>query len=218
VIPHGYVVPPACAQSSPATGRTAVCHLLFGSLRANRDLATVLYNWRFGSRQQDTNLRLLLRAPGPVTLAEERDRWDLLAAMATASRRPHVEVLPFPGDADVIRAAATCDTVLLPYRWGSHSGQLELAFDLGLVPVTSSVGYLREQRELHGDLVPEPAWFDWSDGSTYAYGERFLAALDQSLELVSERRETRRASEFAEYRRAEHEHVLAAYREVYDSR
>ena len=37
---------------------------------------------------------------------------------------------------------------------------------------------LREQVAAHGGLAEEPVWFDWSDGSEWAYGERFLAALD----------------------------------------
>jgi hypothetical protein len=216
VIPHGYVVPPASMPPTPTVGRPAR-HFLLGSLRANRDVATVLYNWRFGVQQRASNLLMLLRAPGPRNLDDERKQWDLLVGLAAGEARLRVDVMPFPADADVAEAAVACDTLVLPYRWGCHSGQLELAFDLGLLPVASSVGYLRDQRELHGDLVPDPVWFDWSDGSTYAYGERILAALDAALERLPDRRERANRTQFAEHRLAEHERILAAYRGVYES-
>ncbi len=37
------------------------------------------------------------------------------------------------------------DALLLPYRWGTHSGLLELCADLGVPVVAGDVGYLREQ-------------------------------------------------------------------------
>jgi hypothetical protein len=101
----------------------------------------------------------------------------------------------------------------LPYLSGSHSGQLEFAFDLGLLPVASSVGYLREQVAAHGGLAEEPVWFDWSDGSEWAYGERFLSALDMAAER---QRSPRSAAEFAEHRRKEHAEIMAAYSTIYE--
>ncbi|MFH8802188.1 hypothetical protein ACH4F6_21700 [Streptomyces sp. NPDC017936] len=218
VLPHGYVVPPD-AVPAPRPGDPGVPrYFLFGSLRENRDIATVLYNWRFGRAQRDTSLSVLLRAPGPVNLRQERERWDLLGRTAAADPRLRVDVLPFPSDDDVVEAALGCDALILPYLWGSHSGQLELAFDLGLTPVASAVGHLREQYRRHAGVLDEPIWFDWSDGDEYAYGARFLAALDEAAARLRAGRRPRRAREFAEHRALEHEAVLAGHEEVYARR
>ncbi|HUY52303.1 MAG TPA: glycosyltransferase [Streptosporangiaceae bacterium] len=217
VIPHGYVVSPdALPVPRPRPAGAGLRYLLFGALRANRDIPTVLYNWRLGRRQRSSTLSLLLRAPGRANLAHERDRWELIAATAASEPRLHVDVVPYASDADVANFAAECDALILPYLWGSHSGQLELAFDLGLLPVASSVGYLREQVAAHGGLAEEPVWFDWSDGSEWAYGERFLAALDVAAERQCSPRSPRSAAEFAGHRRKEHAEIMAAYSTIYE--
>ncbi|MEV2279208.1 hypothetical protein AB0I72_26885 [Nocardiopsis sp. NPDC049922] len=215
--PHGYVAPP---QRFP--GRDRQCtpearYLLFGALRDNRDVTTVLYNWRFGRRQQETSLTLLLRSPGSINIEQERDRWELIATMATAEPRLRVELAPFPTDAEVVSTAQGCDALILPYVWGTHSGQLELAFDLGLLPITSDVGFLREQYQQHDGLVPEPVWFDWSDGAEYAYGERFGRALEQAVGLMEKNAPVRDADAFAQHRREEHQRVMSIHHELYES-
>jgi hypothetical protein len=65
-----------------ASELSAICYLLFGALRANRDIETVLYNWRFGLRQQATTMQLLLRAPGRANLTDEGRRWQLISSFA----------------------------------------------------------------------------------------------------------------------------------------
>lgn len=213
-IPHGYVVPPSAVPAHRPSDTGQARYFLFGALRENRDISTVLYNWRFGRHQQDTSLSVLLRAPGRINLQQEQDRWAELSATATSEPRLQIDVLSFPTDQEVVEAALTCDALILPYRWGSHSGQLELAFDLGLVPVASAVGYLRDQHRLHAGVVDEPVWFDWSDGSEYAYGARFLTALDEAVERVRAGYRPPSA-EFTEHRLEEHLAIMAAYQEVY---
>lgn len=214
-VPHGYVIEPNIVPHDRTTKGDHVRYFMFGALRENRDIATALYNWRFGHRQQRTSLSVLLRAPGHISMRQEQDRWALLSTMAAAEPRLRVEVMPFPSDGDVANAAAGCDALILPYRWGSHSGQLELAFDLGLVPVASAVGYLRDQYRNHVGLVDEPVWFDWSDGAEYAYGARFLTALDQAVERFQSERSPSQQVEFTEHRLKEHESIMTAYLEVY---
>lgn len=51
-----------------------------------------------------------------------------------------------PWSADELRAAiVAADGLLLPYRWGTHSGMVELAADLGVPVLASDVGYLSQQ-------------------------------------------------------------------------
>ncbi|MFF5334126.1 hypothetical protein [Streptomyces sp. NPDC013181] len=211
-IPHGYVIAPGTAPDRAPADRD---YFLFGSLRDNRDIETVLHNWRLGRRQRDTTLSLLLRAPGRVNLEQERGQWSLLSGMAASEPRLRVDVLPFPSDDEVAETAAGHRALVLPYRWASHSGQLELAFDLGMLPVASAVGHLRDQHRLHQGLVEEPVWFDWSDGAEYAYGARFLEALDEAAARIRETRPAGASAEFTAYRRHEHTAIMDAYLEVY---
>jgi beta-1,4-mannosyltransferase len=48
-------------------------------------------------------------------------------------------------DTELFARVAEADALLLPYRWGTHSGFLEVATDLGTPVVVSDVGYLDEQ-------------------------------------------------------------------------
>lgn len=215
VVPHGYVVAPSSVLRPFRGTGVMTRYLLFGSLRANRDLATVLYNWRFGRRQLRSTLSLLLRAPSRANLEAEAPQWELISAMAAAEPRLRVEIAPFPTDHEVAQAVAASEALVLPYRWGSHSGQLELAFDMGLLPVASDVGYLRDQYQMHVGLVREPVWFNWSDGAEYSYGERFLSALDHAIDLLREGGAVDCTEEFAEHRRAEHDSIIDAYHDLY---
>lgn len=214
VIPHGYVVPPS-AERTRRPNAGGARYFLFGSLRDNRDLPTVLYNWHFGRAQRDTSLSMLLRAPSHANLTQEHDRWALLSRMAAADPRLRVDLLPFPSDEEVVEAALDCDALILPYRWATHSGQLELAFDLGLTAVASRVGSLHDQYRQLAHVVEEPLWFDWSDGSEYAYGARFLAALDEAADRLRAGHQPLRQNDLAEFRVLEHKAVLAGYEEVY---
>lgn len=112
-------------------------------------------------------------------------------------------------------AGLEADALLLPYMFGSHSGQLELAFDLNLLAVCSSVGYLKNQYEVHKGLAAEPIWFDWDDSHPFMFGEKFVAALENAhLRLADHSRRTL-SREFLEYRRGEHRQLLDAHEALY---
>jgi hypothetical protein len=102
-----------------------------------------------------------------------------------------------------------------PYRWASHSGQLEHAFDLGAFPVATRTGYLAEQVRTHGDLVREPVWCDWSDSDAFAYGARLPEAMEQAHSAIQGGWRPADLEAFAEHRRREHAEIVAAYRELY---
>lgn len=218
IAPHGYVVSPDELPPRTREGGDRFRYLMFGSLRDNRDVSTVLHNWRFGRLQRETSLQLLLRAPAPINLEHESERrtWDLISSMALTEPRLEVDIAPFPTDTEVAVTAAGCDALILPYKWGTHSGQLELAFDLGVPPIASTIGYLREQHEQHRGLASEPVWFDWSDGNAYAYGERFLRALDRAITHREADDVTLRRAHFADHRRAEHKEVMAVHHDLYE--
>lgn len=219
VIPHGYVVPPDALRHRERLPGAGVRTLLYGATRASRDQLAPVINWSLATTNPAHTLHLLLRAASPADF--NRTVPSPLPVIAdTARRDPRVRVTmrPYPTDAEVVEAALASDLLLLPYLWGSHSGQLELAFDLGLIPVCSRVGHLPEQHRLHqqhGQAIPEPEWFDWSTGHPNLFGERFLTALESATARAAAT-PRRLDHDFLDYRAQEHQQVLTAHRALYE--
>jgi len=214
LIPHGYVTAPGTFAPPVPRRPGPTRFLLHGSLRRNRDVELLLHCWRFARHLRDTTLHLLLRAPSRASLAEEADAWRAIREHAVDPRLA-VDVMPFPSDGDVAEAVADADCLVLPYRWASHSGQLELAFDLGALPVASRAGFLPDQVMVHNGLVDAPAWFDWSDGAEQAYGARLLTAMESAHAAIQSGWHPRNLGRFGEHRRREHASVLAAHQALY---
>jgi glycosyltransferase involved in cell wall biosynthesis len=215
VVPHGYVAAPGTPPRSPRGDRASTRFLIYGSLRRNRDVELVLACWRFARHLAETTLHLLLRAPSRASLVNDGEVWRTIREHA-ADPRLRVDVLPFPTDADVNAAVTAADCLLLPYRWVSHSGQLEHAFDLGVLPVAARTGYLPDQVALHHGLVPEPVWFDWSDDAPFDHGARLLEAMQTAHTAIQDGWQAHDAEKFADHRRREHTDVMAAYRALYE--
>jgi len=216
VIPHGYVTEPETprrARRDPGPTR----FLIYGSLRRNRDVELVLACWRFARHLADTTLHLFLRAPSRVSLSEDAQVWRVIREHA-ADHRLRVDVLPFPTDDAVNEAVAGTDCLLLPYRWGSHSGQLEHAFDLGVLPVAARIGFLPDQVALHSGLVGEPVWFDWSDDAPFNDGAVLLDAMQGAHAAIQDDWQPHDAVKFADHRRNEHIQVMAALRALYEGK
>lgn len=215
VIPHGYVAEPAVLQNKQrrrTTGRLR--YLLFGATRPNRDQLSTVVNWSLSTTAPGHELHLLIRGFSPAHFSDPSSQVARLLDAIRADPRIKTTLRGYPSDDEVINAGLDADALLLPYLWGSHSGQLELAFDLNLLPICSSVGYLAEQFEQYKGLVTEPEWFDWSHGNPYLFGERFVAALERaSARLDAESRELN--PDFLEYRQSEHQQILNAYTNIY---
>lgn len=143
IIPHGPLVPPEQAAS---LRRPSVPHggsrplrlfLLAKSLRANLDWLTPM---QVVSQlaEQGRPLELLVHLHGDAS-----GRHDVLALHSPPAVQ--VELGPRLDDATLWKRVAEHDVLVLPYRWGTHSGLLELATDLGTAVVAGHVGFLSEQ-------------------------------------------------------------------------
>jgi glycosyltransferase involved in cell wall biosynthesis len=216
VVPHGYVAPPGTPQRPARREPGPTRFLIYGSLRANRDVELVLACWRFARHLAETTLHLLLRAPSRISLAEDARVWQAIGEHAADSRL-RVDVLPFPSDDQVNEAVSGADCLLLPYRWASHSGQLEHAFDLGVLPVATRTGYLPDQVALHHGLVAEPVWFDWLANAPFDHGTQLLQAMQRAHGAIQDGWQAPSPEEFAEHRRCEHKQVMASYRALYEA-
>lgn len=213
VIPHGYVAAPETLAGQERESSSSSRYLMFGASRASRDQLSTMVNWSLGITDPDSTLHVLLRAFSPADFADG-GRAPLLLETARRDPRIRLTMRPYPTDEEVVRAGLASDALLLPYLWGSHSGQLELAFDLGLLPVCSRTGHLPEQYEQHKGLVEEPEWFDWSQGHPNLFGEKFLAALENAAARLDSR-PRRLDREFLDYRSQEHQAILEQYARVY---
>lgn len=214
VIPHGYVAAPeplAGLEREPSN--SAARYLMFGASRASRDQLSTMANWSLGIDDPGSSLHVLLRAFSPADFADG-GRAPLFLELAGRDPRIRLTMRPYPSDEEVVRAALAADALLLPYLWGSHSGQLELAFDLNLLPVCSMAGHLPEQYEQHKGLVEEPEWFDWSQGHPNLFGEKFLTALENAAARLGSK-PRRLDRKFLDYRAHEHQTILARYARVY---
>ncbi|TVT61891.1 glycosyltransferase [Amycolatopsis rhizosphaerae] len=215
VAPHGYVAVPGTPLRSRRREDGPTQFLIYGSLRRNRDIELVLACWRFARHLAATTLHLLLRAPSRASLADDGEVWRAIREHA-ADPRLRVDVLPFPTDDEVNTAVAAADCLLLPYRWASHSGQLEHALDLGVLPVAARTGYLPDQIALHRGRAPEPMWFDWPDNAPFDHGARLLDAMRTAHTAIQDGWHAHDAEKFVDYRRREHADVIAVYRELYE--
>lgn len=213
VVPHGYVAAPEELAGLEREPSASPRYLMFGASRASRDQLSTLANWSLGITNPDSTLHVLLRAFSPADFADG-GRAPLLLETARRDPRIRLTMRPYPTDEEVVEAGLASDALLLPYLWGSHSGQLELAFDLNLLPVCSLTGHLTEQYEQHKGLVEEPEWFDWSQGHPNLFGERFLTALENAAARLDSR-PRRLDREFLDHRAQEHQAILRQYARVY---
>lgn len=218
VIPHGYVVAPERLRQTRATD-VAGSHryLLYGAIRPNRDHMSTLTNWSLGLTDPAARLHLMVRALSPADFAPEATP-RITDLLAITGRDPRIQVTmrPYPTDAQLVNAALNTDAILLPYLWGSHSGQLEFAFDMGLLAVCAAIGYVKEQYQAHHGLVTEPVWFDWANGHPYLFGERFLTALETAHHKTASHL-NRINKDFLDHRTEEHHHIINRHTEIYHS-
>ncbi len=141
VVPHGPLVPAdeavrRRADASAHRGRSARVLLLAKSLRANLD-------WRGpldAARSWDPDEMVL-----EVHLHPDAPARDEVEAVAADAPAVDLQVAPRLSTADLCSRVADADILLLPYLWGTHSGLLELAADLGTPVVAGDVGHLRDQ-------------------------------------------------------------------------
>ncbi|MFI8633395.1 glycosyltransferase [Microbacterium sp. NPDC077663] len=144
VIPHPSVLPQAAAiELAVGAGRVVGLHLK--DLRpsvdgpgAVRTLEVALTALRDAGHDVRGEVRLHRRVRDADAAAEVR----ALCAASTALDLVEHERL---ADDDLFAALARLDACVLPYRHGTHSGWLELCWDLGVPVAAPRVGFLAEQ-------------------------------------------------------------------------
>lgn len=119
-------------------------------LRPNTDTATALDAVDLLTRAGDGTVTCEVRVHDAV-LDPAHPRHDpaLPARLEALGTREQVEVIVHDrlSDADLEDALAALDVSVLPYRFGTHSGWLQLCRDLGVLVAAPDVGHYRDQVE-----------------------------------------------------------------------
>ncbi len=148
----------------------------FGALRPNRDYVALVRAWR-RLRAPRPPLRLLVRS---VDAADEVRYRHVLARL----RRRQADELPgltldittgMVPAADLVAWCRQSAVLVLPYRTITHSGQLELARDLGMPVLAPNVPTLRAQLTDTGARSCPVQWFtpgELKDPARFAAAQR----------------------------------------------
>lgn len=138
VVPHPSLVDPTRTAAVVTQPGLAVLHLK--SLRRNLiDPLALVAAAADGARRAGGRLRVDLH-PEVV----DDPRLSGLDALAV-ERQIELDVHPRFDDTEIERYVRRAHVTVLPYRWGTHSGWLELARDLGTRVVAPDVGYYPDQ-------------------------------------------------------------------------
>jgi hypothetical protein len=186
----------------------------FGSLRQNRRIELLVQAFDELPADTDATLSLLVRPIGTTT------DFDLERVRGYESPRVSVRIAPAITDEEVIAFVAESSVLVLPYDRVCHSGQLELAFDMGVSVVAPIAGYLREQWQLNARFVRQPTWFVWTARQGVAERVAVLArALRDAYEDVQLMRPASRQEReaYREHRQRELTTFLDTHRRIYSS-
>ncbi|MDQ4147100.1 MAG: hypothetical protein M3120_05360 [Pseudomonadota bacterium] len=217
VIPLGWSVNPHHPRWGAAgSSKDTVEYVLYGTFRHNREFYTLLLNWYYGLLQYNTRLNIFALPINPCDIETKRPHVaETMSFIQSDPQRMRLHIFPSLTDDQVIDLVSNCDILLMPYVWGSHSAQLEQAFDLNLLPVISNVGFYYDQWQVVQDYVPEPIWFDWSDGNVFHYGSRLTEALLAAQHRIMHNQRPAAGEEFRQHRLREHERLLDGHLKVY---
>lgn len=177
VLPHPHVLPLTAIGSGRARSDRPVVAVHAKSLRANIDPLPVL-DALLAAGEPGWRLRLdidddVRRSPRAGAL--DAARLDELTRRGVDVRRH-----PRFTDIELQQYLAEIDVLVLPYRFGSHSGWVEACYDAGVAAVVPTGGYFHQQ---HGD----PTYDYDTDGDLVGSLRR---AVHAGLTLADRRRAT----------------------------
>jgi glycosyltransferase involved in cell wall biosynthesis len=215
VIPHGYVVDPLSPCFGCRVEKLTTELILFGALRPNRDYEATLINLSL-SIAHECKVTWLTR-PFSRRQVEESTILRTLLCTAVGSANVQIETILPLNDSDLATRVGNADILLLPYRFAGHSGQMELAFDCGVLPVVTDVGYLREQSEEWPRAENTPGAFlcDWTDGKEWLYQTRLMESVREAVRHFSDFASSMNVEARKAFRIAEHEFVLDNHLKLY---
>lgn len=189
VVPLGYLANPKdVVRLSRTTAKNRnLFTMLIGDFRENKEFVQSIINFLQCTELSKTRLQLIFK---PINIYinsyETLNKRMLYFYNLLSNARITTISLPFISNDEIIKAFLLSHAIILPYKWGAHSGQIELAKDCGCHVVVSSVGFYKEQWE-------DICLYDVSDSNFSAFPSRYTNALIEvsrrkSIEPAGEKR------------------------------
>lgn len=180
VTPHGPAISVDAVPAVPAAGDGGLA--VFGAFRPYRELGTLVRAWqRLGKSRP--RLRVLLRSVTAADHERDGDLLDLLKSIARADRRLSLTIAhTMLADDHLVDWLANASALVLPYSQITHSGQLELARDIGLPVIAPDIATVRDQFASGPRPDLPVVWFRPDALNVYA----FSAVLRRAVGLVGD--------------------------------
>ncbi|HXH33488.1 MAG TPA: glycosyltransferase [Plantibacter sp.] len=216
VIPHPSVLAPDAVVPSVLPSRDLTIGVMLKDLRPNVDAVGTVSAIReviAGLHGQGVRVTAEVRMHHQVRDAAARDEIRSLCSDTDQVTLVEHERLD---DRELVTAISRLDVCVLPYRHGTHSGWLELCWDLAVPVAAPSIGYYAEQHVddtvaayTRGDAASLEravlALFDTSSGRPGSAGRTALVALRRTHRAITD--ELVASAHAALYRR-----VISEYR------
>lgn len=193
IIPLGFLADPD--EVKKLKRKTKKHHDLFtylvGEFRENKEIVQSIINFLHCKGLNKVRLQLIFK---PLSFYKKiygdyQVRGEVLDFFSLIDN-PRIKILSKPeiSNQEIIRAFLESHAIILPYKWGTHSGQIELAKDCGCHVVTTNVGYFVEQWD-------KIICWDVSDNKVDRFSARYAHALKKAyhrkpLEPMGEARTT----------------------------
>jgi hypothetical protein len=215
IIPHGSVLPISHRLWTRKSAQNQFFSLgMFGGVRPNRSFLTAAVNALYGLEPEAVRVKILSRGLNPIELAYGAEALQL-ANLAASDSRLSFKLSPFPDDDEVADFVSSLDVLVLPYLFGTHSGQLELAMDLGVRVIAPGFGCYRAQWQIHSAYVPEPFWFECNPSEPYSYGAPLLQAMKTAYENW-QRQDAGSGDQFRRIREREEAEIIRLHKDLYE--
>lgn len=147
VIAHGLIALPEDVDKN-IYGITKDCKrftILYGEFRENKERHAAIVDFLEAIDLKDLELHLIYK-PSTRFQEQDSDGWqDFL--QITQNTRCSRFVKAWITNDELIKEFYSSHCIILPYLWGTHSGQIELAKDCGCYVVAPNVGFYKEQWE-----------------------------------------------------------------------
>lgn len=150
VIPHGYLAHPSIVeeQMKLTPKDRNLFTMLIGDFRKSKAVIQAIRDF-LECKDLPGNIRLQLIFRPIDTCPNATLTQEELRTFQELIKDPRIiticmEEIP---DETIVKAFASSHAVILPYLWGTHSGQVEMARDCGCHVAVSDVGYYKEQWE-----------------------------------------------------------------------
>lgn len=147
VIPHGYIAHPSLVQQEAELIKKdpGLFTIHIGDFRKSKDFIPAIAQFLECPSLNDARLQIIYRDIDPASMDIESAR--KYAELQKMMNNPRIEVICMKEISDTVmmQAFLRSHAIILPYLWGTHSGQLELARDCGCHVAASDVGFYAEQ-------------------------------------------------------------------------